>query len=75
MKTAILHRAIRARGRPFVDPIHDATFMMDGSASAQTFARRLGQAHQTVRPGQVGEAVVAEVQGELHHSRSATAAR
>jgi decaprenylphospho-beta-D-ribofuranose 2-oxidase len=38
----LLHRAIRARGRPFVDPIHDATFMMDGSASAQTSARRLG---------------------------------
>jgi decaprenylphospho-beta-D-ribofuranose 2-oxidase len=38
----LLHRLIQWRGAPFVDPLPDATFMMDGNRAAQRFARRLG---------------------------------
>lgn len=38
----LLHGSITLRRRPFVDPLHDATFMMDGGVTAQRLARRLG---------------------------------
>ncbi len=37
-----LHGSINFRRAPYVDPLHDASFMMDGGVAAQRVARRIG---------------------------------